>query len=219
MAETTHASVLLSFLDYRAVYREPVFDLDKLDNEACRAAYLAFRPWNVALENITFKEDPVNVGEIATHFAFPSGRFVFSIGVGAIGFFVTNPNWSEAELAAKVLRTGLDAVRKALGTTIEKQVVNISFHAKPSRGSVRDFTANLVHLKASPVPEKSIRAYGLVMYTEDSTWVVDASALDADALFLRIQRTFSPDVTLDTISAKLHEDEKNILGLLRLEVE
>ena len=167
MTDKTLAQVPLSFLDYRVIYREPIFDVEKLESEAARAVFLAFREWNVTLENVSFKEDAANLNEVSTYFTLLGGRFVFSIGVGASGLFVTNPSWSEADLVARIANAGAAAVEKTTGAVVEKQVVDVWMHLKPASGSIRDFASHLVQLNASPVPNLKIRSYGVAIYSDD----------------------------------------------------
>src|SRR2546425_12318944 len=115
MSGKTHADIPLSFFEYRAVYREPIFDFHKLYGEVSQAVFRAFREWNVSLENVSHKQNPLNFSEVSTTFSLFGGRLAFNVGLGASGLLVTNPSWSEADLISKIANAGVEAVQSGTG--------------------------------------------------------------------------------------------------------
>ncbi len=57
------------------------------------------------------------------------------------------------------------------------------------------------------------------MYKEDLVWVVDTSAQFPGGLFVKIDRSFEPKVSLSEIASQLKEDEEKLFDLLGLGVE
>lgn len=218
-AERIQARTQQSFLGYRFVYRDPVFDLDKLEEDAVSAAFSAFRPWNVTLENITFKEEPQNAGEYTTNFNLLGGRFVFTIGPAGCSVGFNNPNWSEAELIIAVGKAGTEAVIKAVGAAVDKQFATITMHLTPASGTVRDITSRFVNVDTARVPEGLAKSFGFSVYGQDMSWVVDTSGAYANSLFVRIDRSFGPDIKLEQIANQLNEDETRIFEILGIEVD
>jgi hypothetical protein len=102
---------------------------------------------------------------------------------------------------------------------IDKQLVTMAMHLKPRERSIRDITSRFVRLDGQVPSEPPVRTYGFSLYREDGSWVVDASILDQDALFVRINRTFSAEVALEEISVKGRQEEDQLLDLLQLRLE
>ncbi len=217
MSEKIHADVLSSFLDFRAVYQDPIFDFLRLYGQISQSVYRAFRGWNVTLDNISSKQNPANFGDISTTFSFPGGRIAFSVGLGACSLGVANPDWSEANMVAKIAEAGISALRQVAEVTIGQHKGSIGIHVKPSTGSIKDVVSNLFTLRVDELGS-NVRAYGLSIYREGSSWVVDASVVYQDALFIRIDRTWGPGVALDQAASQLNADEARVLDVLRLEV-
>lgn len=203
---------------YRLLYRDPIFDLEKLDDKAVSAAYAAFCPWNVSLENITFKDNPANLGEEATNFNLLGGRIIFSINAGGCGLLVANPNWSDIDWISKIASVGIEAILKATGAVAEKQVASLTMHLTPTVGTIRAITSNFVRIDTNRLPGGPVQSFGFSVYREDFTWVVDRSASFPNSLFLRMERWFAPAASLEQIARQLNEDEDKVLDLLGLEV-
>ena len=219
MLDKVHADVLSSFLDYRVAYREPVFDFLRLYGQISQSVFRAFREWNVTIENISSKQNPNSLSDISTTFTLPGGRIAFSVGLGMSNLFVSNPNWSEAGMIAKVAQAGVTAVVGATGAIVDQQKASIAMHLRPTAGSIKDAVSNLLRLSADELQTEDVRAYGVSIYRKDSTWIVDASATYQDALFMRIDRIWDSQMPLDEGAAQLQADETRVLDLLRLEVD
>ena len=217
MTDKIAAVVRLPLFGHRTLFRDPVFSVEKLDDDAVSAVYKAFRPWNISLESVTFKDNPANLGEEATNFSLFGGRFLFSVNAGACGLLVRDPNWSEAELIMNVASAGITAVLDATGAVVEKQAASITMHLELSTGTIREITSRFVRLDADQFPGGALKSFGFSLYREDFTWVVDASAAFANALFLRIDRWFRPDASLEQIAQSLEQDETRVLELLGLQ--
>jgi len=215
MADKIAALVQMPLFGHRALFRDPVFDAD---DKALSAVYSAFKPWNIALENITLKENPATLGEEATTFSLFSGRFLFNVNAGGCGLLVRDPNWSEADLIMNIAGAGIAAVLGATHGVVDKQVASITMHLTPRTGTIREITSPFVKIDADHFPGGSIKSFGFSLYREDFTWVVDASAAFPNSLFLRMDRWFRPDISLEQIARQLNEDEAKVLSVLGLEV-
>jgi hypothetical protein len=219
MSEKTHAGIPLSFFEYRATYQEPFFAFHKLYQDVCQTVFRSLRPWNISLEAVSLKLNPVNFGEVQASFTLFGGRLAFNVGLGASVLVVKDPNWSEAELITNIAKAGMNAVISSTGVTVEKQKASIAMHVKPDLGSAKDFVLGFARVGASELLGSSFKAYGISVYKDDTTWVVDASASYTDALFIRIDHVSGAEANFEKIASKLRDDESKILDLLRLEVD
>jgi len=214
----THADIPQSFFEYYAGYQEPILDLLRFYSQLPHAVYQAFRGFNLSLENIAHKQNPLNLGEVASTFVLFGGRFVFTIKLNSASLVVNNPNWSEIELVTGVVRAGMAAISGS-DVRLDKQRATIAMHLKPVSGSIKQFVSGLAQPTAKELLSDDVRAYGVSAYRQDSTWVIDASVLDPQALFVRIDNLHGPSVTFEKIASKLRTDETRLLELLQLEVD
>ena len=214
----THADIPLSYFEYHATYQEPLFDLLRFHSVVPQAVFRAFKSFNVSLENVSYKQNPLNLSEVASTFTLFGGRFVFTSRLNSASLGVSNPNWSEVELVTKVVKAGMAAIVDG-GVRLEKQRATIGMHLKPVSGSLKDFVSELARPIAKELLGDDVRTYGVSVYRRDSTWVIDASVLDATALFVRIDHSHAADVAFEQIASKLRTDEVRLLELLKLEVD
>jgi len=219
MSGTTHADIPLSFLEHRAVYSEPMLQVQRLYSDVSQAVFQAFRDWNVALENVSYKQTPVNLAEVSVAFALLGGRLGFTVGLASASLLVKDPSWSEADLVTSIAKAGIGAVVQSGAVTVAQQRSTIAMHVKPVSGQIKEFVAGLIRPSEPALTAEDVRAYGFSMYRQDSSWVVDTSASYPDALFVRIERVSGPNVSFEQIASTLRQDESTLLGLLRLDVD
>jgi hypothetical protein len=56
------------------------------------------------------------------------------------------------------------------------------------------------------------------LYTDNRIWIVDLSALDTSALYIRLARTFPQSATVDQIAEILANEQRTLLEMLNLEI-
>jgi len=215
----TPARIPISFLEYRMEYGEPFFELQKLYSLIAAGLFEAYKNWNVRLENIAFKQNPSNLGEVSLSVALPGGRYVLNVGLAATSFIVSNPYWQEAETIQKAAETGISVVRTATGVSVKSQRATLGMHLQAVTGQIAEFPGELMRVDHNILPGKGSRGFGISVYKEDLTWVVDTSAQFPGGLFMKIDRSFEPKVSLGEIASRLNEDEEKLFDLLGLEVE
>ena len=219
MSEMTHAAIPQSFFEYRAAYRDPVFPVPKLYSEVTEAVLSAFRPWNVTLENVAYRQNPANLGEVSVTFSLLAGRITFTVGLGSMSVIVSNPTWSESDLITNVLRAGLSGIVGAASLAVGEQRATLAMHVKPAEGSIKELVTALAKPTQGALMGGDVRGYGFSVYRQQSSWVVDTSALHRDALFVRIEHVVGPEVSLEEIAARLRADEIALLNLMNLQVD
>ena len=219
MAGTTHAATPLSFFEHRAIYREPMLQVPNLYSNVSQAVFKAFHEWNVQLEHVSYKQNPVNLGEISVTFALLAGRIDFTVGLGASHLLVRDPNWSEVDLVTRIAKAGIRAAVDSAGVTVTQQRSTIAMHLKPVSGQIKEFVTGLMRPTEGLLTGEDVLGYGFSLYKQDSSWVVDTSAVYPEALFVRIQRLSGAGASFEQIAATLREDETSLFGLLRLDVD
>lgn len=221
-AEPTNSTHLLSFLDYRATYQEPIFDLWDRRGSVAQALFRAFRPWSVSHENINRSPNPSDNGDSLVSVEIPGKKRVsFSVGLTSAGAVFTNPVWDDqAELLA-IVSAGIEAVRSSLSVSISRQLVSLGMHLQPQGRTILDITSNLVRPIAALAGQDTPTAFGFSVYSENAIWVVDRSAVfpaNPGALFIRLTRNFPPDQPLVELANTLRAEQEKTLDILKLRI-
>jgi hypothetical protein len=220
MSVDSTADLLLSFLEYRASYREPIFQAWDRYGDLALAVFRAFQQWNISLDSIyAAKQSPANANEIQMSVDLFEKRMTFNVGLGAATLFVNNPSWSEANLIGEVVEAGVSAVTTSAGAEIDKQQVTLAMHLKPTGRSPRDILSKFVVVDGQSDRSDEIRGYGMALYRDDGYWIVDNSGLYLDSLFIKLQRSFGSLLPFDDLAGQFHEDENNLLQTLGLRLE
>ena len=219
MIQLERARPLRAFLEFQAVYGSPNFELSSRSSAVMSAVFEAFKPWNITLANVSGKQNPANAGEVAIVFNLQNYRLTFSVGIGAATLLVTNPDWSQEQLISQVATAGLEAARSSTGVTFQKFVTSLLMHVKPERRTLREVSADFLGLKSPKISSPTIKARGFSVYADDFSWVADSSAMHDGALFLKIIRTFDPNVPFSEIARALRADQGELLGTLKLTVD
>ncbi|MCI0403479.1 MAG: hypothetical protein L0212_08150 [Acidobacteria bacterium] len=220
MAEKTPAQVVLSFLEYRAVFREPLFEIWGQHGSLVHAVYNSFREWNISLENVTAKENqPANASEIQVNFSLLNGKVIFGVGIGSVSLVATNPSWEDVELIKRIGSTGLQSVVGATKGVIDKQLVILSMHLKPMGKQVYEVSSRFVHAEVPKAMGGAVKGLGFSVYADECAWVVDLSAPYPGALFVRLNRIFDGSVPLNDIAAQTEKDENRLLEMLQLSLD
>jgi hypothetical protein len=213
------AKPLLAFIEWQAMYRTPNFELSVRSPAIMSAVFEAFQPWNITLANVSAKQSPANAGEVALVFGLLNSKIVFSVGIGAATLVVTNPDWSEGQLIGQIAAAGIQAVQSSAGVAVRQHIVSISMHLKPERRSLREISATFLNVRSPKLLSEAIKARGFSVYADDFSWVVDSSALQEGALFLKMARSFDPSVAFSDMAQALRADQGELLGALKLRVD
>jgi hypothetical protein len=208
-----------SFLEYRAVFREPIFAGWDPQGRLAPSLYAAFKPWNIGLENVSWKSLPGKANEIEIQFSLFNSRIVFTVGLGSASLAVTNPKPSDRDLLVQIAGSGLGAVQSAANADIDKHIVVLSMHVKLLNKTLREVTEPFVQVRPAGTQEKPIRACGFSVYREDGFWVADLSTVVTEGLFARILRVFPADTALADMAGALDQEETAFWDTLKMRFE
>jgi hypothetical protein len=215
--EINDVDLLYSFFEYQASYREPTFS-SLLNTDAITQLYRAFSEWNVTLSNVSFNPNPTNASEFRTTIDILNRRYVFTATLNGINLSVTNPSWEEAEQIIKIMRAGVEAVKTSTGAEIVEHSIQLSLHLKSKVKAAKDLTSGFLAPSLISAVTRDVRACGFSIYAENSIWIVDLSALDKEALFVRLYRTFESSFSFEEIAHAVNEEQEKILEILRLKI-
>lgn len=214
VADKTLAAFPLSTFEYKVLLADPIFAAFDTPTKIAESIFRAFREWNVAFENITFRTFSSSANDLQVGCDFGDKRVSFVIQVQSCTLTVTNPNWSEAELIKTLMRQGIFAMGESTKGVPRRQSAVLAMHVG-GLGLTR--ADRLAKFRPSiDFPMKSDGGFGFCLYGENCSWLIDLSGIYGDALFVRIDRAFDASIPIDEVAASLYKDELKILDLLDL---
>jgi hypothetical protein len=207
--------ILRSFIEYRADLQEPMIaNYHELND----AIFRAFRPWNVGLADITGNLHATNASEVQTKYQLFKGRYQFTVSYGAIALLVLDPSWEDAEKIAQVIRAGNAAISSVSKAEIARQTMNLSLHLRPRQKNISELTLTFLNPVISSAVGEPVRVQGFSMYADTRIWVADSSALEDNALFLRLMHIFDPTTSIERMAGILAEDQYKFMSSLGLKI-
>ncbi len=218
MTDRTKAEVRVSSLLYRAVYGKSIIGQWSKIGELAQALFEALSEWNVSLENVTSNQFPNNFGQIELSVQqFLQGRYTFRVGLDAASLSVWNPDWAEISTIKRVASAGVQAVRETLHIDLSSQDVVLDIHLTPQGRTRLELTSRFLPSDLKQA-SNDLEGYGFLLHRKNRLWHIDLSAQFADALYLRLFRSFSAVASLDEIGLAVQQEETEFLRYLGLSI-
>jgi len=216
--ELTIADIQQAFFEYRANFKDPITGLwyGGKQGEIIKALLTALSPWRVGLENVTWNQAPKNASEIQLTFGVPSLVAAIQVGLGGLTMSVLSPDWSRAPQYVSLFQTGLDELRASTGQELQAQQTTLGFHVKPGRRPFRDILAEFVNAEALG---SDAAMFGVSVYYNDHSLVIDGSAAFPGSVFIRLLRNFVPEKRFEEMAKMLYADEETVLQKLGLKLQ
>lgn len=218
MADSVPTRFAYSFLELKTTFQEPLFvPLWTPESPTARSLFLALRDWGASLENVGIRQQISNMNELQLNFNLPRFSTTVQLTVGTMAVFVNNPSWDQAGQIIQIATAALGAVRDSASIRLQNHQLSLAMHLMPSKRTPREITSQFLSIEQSTIASLGeTRNFGFSIYGTESAWIVDASALYADALFVKIVRTFAAETTVPQMASVLEKEEKQLLQLLGL---
>jgi hypothetical protein len=212
MAEPEIANIPESYFEYRADFKIPLFDWWRQPNQVIEALYQTLKPWNVNLGNAFWEKDPKTIREAQIGFSVERLSAVIKVGIETAVFSSVNPDWEGAEQLISLFDLAMSTIRTAGKAEIATQEALLAMHVRQGSRSLREVMEGLVSAaKLGPG-----RMYGVSVYGDETTLLLDKSQKYTDAVFIRVSRKFSASAGFDAIAEAIYSDEMRALGYFGL---
>lgn len=212
MTEKPIATFLESYFEYRADFRNAMFNLWTIPNKLLETTYPLLRNWGVDLSDVSFTKDPANLKEAQLTLTVTKLNAIIRIGIDQLVFVAINPNWAEAGSLIELFEASIQHVKKIGNSEVFSQELVLAMHIQKTMGSFQSTLTGLVNTKA--LGDASM--YGVSVYRDDASIVFDKSLKYQNALFLRLHRKFGPEVLFPQIAETLYRDELDALKMVGL---
>lgn len=199
-----------SFLEHRQIFDRAWVDKWTSPNPFIGAIFPLLRSSGVELTDITFNKDAANVGDNYVNFAITKLNAAVRVGLDHVTFLIGNPDWSMAPQFVELFDSISAVFRDFVGSQPTTQRLTLAFHVTPGNLSLKEKTSHLVNSKRLGEAD----FFGISLYQENYSVVIDKSLRVDGAAYIRIQRTFSGLLSFAEIAPQLYEDESKALSLL-----
>jgi hypothetical protein len=215
----TVADIQQGSFEYRANFREPVtaFWQSERQAELIKAVYKALSPWKVPLENVSWNSAAKNVGEIQLNFSAPSLLANIQIGISGVTMTAFNVVWSNAKTLVAFFQAAVDATKGSAQEDFQSQLATLAFHIKPGPWAFKEVLAQFVNAKALGADDANM--YGVSVYRNDYSFVIDGSVVIPGGAFVKLIRSFGADKRLEEVAAVILRDEETVLGQLGFKLQ
>lgn len=213
MAGKAIADIPESYLEYRADFTAPMFEVWTIPNPLVSALFSTLRKWHVGLGDISWNKDPSTYKDFQVTFNVPKMNALIRLNMDAATFIAMNPAWSEESGLIELFETAMNTIRKATNGDLASQEIALAMHVKPGEKRFKDLMSGLVNSDILG----SAEMYGISVYKSDSSLVIDKSVKYPESVFVRVQRQFASPTSFGEIAKVLYQDEMKALGFLGLE--
>ncbi len=223
MPDRTPVEIPYSQLEYVVTFEKPLLDLAGKFHDLVAPFMDALEPWGFVFEESEFLlTSPKPRDHVVTFHrpnTAPPPQMRVAVRWSTLTVSVDQPDWTEAESVAKLCDTAVETVVRIANAKIKSQQVSLGMHVQSKTTQRSALTAALLTNQARELMDGEITGQGIILHRERSMIVIDNSAVFANGLFIRIQRTFDHSVDVAQISETLLRDEQKLWDVLGLEGE
>ena len=184
-----------------------------------QAMFTAFSQWEPTIDDL----EVITAGkpsEQGLKFKIPKKAVSFFVGFASCKFSRDNTSWETAEETIQILDTALSTLLSIAGdVVIKNRKTMIVLHVQPKTLSFVRFIEPLIAPQLTSLGQGPLKSAAIVVKWDNRKITFDGSSYVANAIFVRLERDFTPDVSYLNIAAQLRADEDEVSQVLGLEVE
>ena len=208
----TTAVIAESYFEYKASLSAPMFKAWTLPNTLVADLFPALKQWDVGLSDISCNKESNSLQDLQLTFNVLRLGATIKVGLDSISCVAVNPDWSQAPALVELYGTAIQVACKTGATSIASHECALAMHVRSGDNGFKETMANLVNGSALGPAQM----YGLSIYQNDSSMVLDRSVRYENGLFVRLYRKLSLGVDLVQVAKMLYDDEVKALTMLGL---
>ncbi len=210
-------SIPLAIFELLALYLDPDIEKTFIDRKnVVKALFEAFKAWNITFDDIEVITQG-KLSEQGVRFTLPQKRITVFFGPAAFRFTKDNASWDQLEQTAEILSAALSAVTTAGSFTMASYKTMMSMHLQPKTARFMDILRPFVPPQLAQLETEQTTTMASVVVWNKRKITLDGSATIANALFLRLERDFPGDATIDEMAKQLRDDQILIFDTLGIE--
>jgi hypothetical protein len=199
-----------SFLEHRQTFGTAWVDRWTIGNPFITLLHPAMLTFGVELSDFSFNKEAANVGDTYLNIAVKRLNSAIRVGLDHVTYIAANPDWGMAPQLVELFDGVSAAVQSFLGQVPKSQKLTLAFHVAVGELDLHQETSKLVN--RSLLGEADF--YGVSMYHEYGSTVIDKSLRYDRAAFIRMQRRFDGHVSFAEIAPIIYDEEVKTLALI-----
>jgi len=176
----------------------------------------ALKPWNPTIDDI----EVISAGKISEQgftVKLPLRSASFFFGLAMCRFTQDAVTWDSAEDTINILNSAFTAFSAYTGVVLGDKRAAIGIHLQPQKLTFLDLLKPFLHPSLIALDAAPLRTGAVILKWEKRKVTLDGSAVLANGVFLKIERTFENNQTHSEIADQLKTDEDELLKLLGVE--
>lgn len=205
------------FFEYKGTFAAPVFDAWFNRHGLLKEMYEVLKPWGIDLERVSGTENAKNLKEAQIIFALANPPVLVNVGMGGITMAIGNADWSDAPVLVDLFQTVLDNAARLFEGNVATHHTVLGLHLKPGIRPFRQILNQFVNAKA--LGNEDASSFGIALYGDEYSLLLDNSGAVANGLFIKITRAFAAETKFQDMASKLWNDEESLLRRLGFRME
>lgn len=199
-------------------YQTPRVDLCWDRRNVMQPIFEAFRQWGIQVDDV----EAIDQGKLSDRglkLRIPRRKASFFFGAAMCRFSQDNANWSMAEETISMISAGLTTLVAAGGVVASTVNAGLTLHLQPRTVSFIDLLRPFTPLRLKGISDNGddLRALASVVRFENRAIYLDGSNVIANAVLVKLDRTFPLGTSFEDIVVRLHADQTEIFNILDVE--
>lgn len=208
-------TIPLSSLDISIEYQVPRVDLWWDRRNVVQPMFEAFRPWGIEINDVEAMEQG-KLSERGLKLRIPGKKASFFFGPAMCRFSQDDANWSMARETISMVRAGLQTLIAAGSIVPSTIYASLTLHLQPRTLRFIDLLRPFApaRFEAAGDVANDLRALASVVRFSDRSIYLDGSGTLANAVLVKLDRTFAHGTQFEDIVEQLHADQVLIFNIL-----
>lgn len=210
-------TIPISRFEYMAEFGRPIFALSMDKAGIVQSVFDSLAPWKPDIGDVELLEIG-KASERGVNFKLPQKRITFFFGAGSCRFTKDDADWASSDETMEILEAARNSVLATSGAVICKQSTGIALHLQPRNKSFIEILAPFISGKIRELhAEDPIRTAAAIVRWEKKKLILDGSGSLANGVFVRFDREFGCDTTIEEMAKELRGDEEAIFNMIDVE--
>jgi hypothetical protein len=172
-----------------------------------------FAKWDITTDDMEVVKKGKN-SEQGVRFKLPSKNTSFFFGANWCKLTLDSASWDFAEDAISILDAAWEVLAKAGEIERKGYRVSLAMHVQPKTKSFIELLKPFAPEPLTRSGGESITGVASLVRWQDHKITLDGSARLANAIFIRLEREFPSNMTLQEIAGRLRQDEDEAFELI-----
>jgi hypothetical protein len=181
-----------------------------------QAIFDALLPWGLDIDDVV-PQTTGKASEQGINIKLPEKRVALFFGPASCRLSKDNADWATAEKVIQILRVFLTTLISVSGAELANQNTTIALHMQPRSGTFIDLLKPFLAAEMRQLSQEEITTGACVVRWKTRKVTLDGSAAIANGVYLKLEREFEPNASLEEMSKQLKSDEEAVFQMMGIE--